>query len=239
MQAKVITLSNNKASFAQSDVLIDSSNHYKNNFIIDKFIASTPDSVIEEFHKRKLKWNYPWTKEVIDIASGLKKTPYETADPKKRMACFMSHYRLWELCVQQDESYMIFEHDAVFTRELNAGVLERSKYSVISLNDPRGATRRSQAFHESIKTDMKSNRWMHQVESAPWIDDVQVPQGLPGNSAYYIKPEGAKKLLNLVQEYGAWPNDAIMCKQLMPGKLGCLSHYATVVQKSHESTTTK
>jgi len=239
VQAKVITLSGNAHSFTQADRLIDSSNHYKNNFIIDKFIASTPDSVIEEFHERKLKWNYPWTKEVIDIASGLKKTPYETADPKKRMACFMSHYRLWELCVQRQEPYMIFEHDAEFTRKLEVFTLERSRYSVISLNDPRGATRRSQAYHESVKTDMKSDRWMHQVEPAPWIDEVQVPQGLPGNSAYYIKPEAAKKLLNLVQEFGAWPNDALMCKQLMPGRLGCLSYYATKVQASHQSTTTK
>lgn len=238
MQAKVITLSGNKESFEQADVLIDSSNHYKNNFLIDKFIASTPDSVIEEFHERKLKWNYPWTKEVIDIASGLKKTPYETADPKKRMACFMSHYRLWELCVQRQEPYMILEHDAVFTRKLELYTLEKSRYSVISLNDPRGATRKSAVYHELIKADTKPAR-VNQVAPAPWIDEVQVPQGLPGNSAYYIKPDAAKKLLNLVQEFGAWPNDALMCKQLMPGRLGCLSYYATTIQASHQSTTTK
>lgn len=231
MRAKVITLSGNKDSFAQADVLIDSSTQHKNNFVIEKFAASTPDSVIDEFKSRKLQWNYPWTKEILDFASGLKKSPYETADPKKRMACFMSHYRLWELCVQQDESYMILEHDAVFTRKLELAPLENSRYSIISLNDPRGATRRAQAYHEAISFD--------EISPAPWIDEPNVPQGLPGNSAYYIKPKGARKLLNLVKEFGAWPNDAIMCKQLMPGRLGCLGHYATKVQASHQSTTTK
>ena len=230
MKAKVITLSGNKDSFTQANVLIDSSNHFKNDFVIDKFIATTVDNVVEEFKTRKIQWNYPWTKSHIDIATGLRKSPYETADPKKRMACFMSHYRLWELCVQHDEPYMILEHDAQFVRKLELKTLHDSKYSVVSLNDPRGATRRSLAYHEAISQNV--------ISPAPWIDTHEVPQGLPGNSAYFIKPKGATKLLKLVEEFGAWPNDAIMCKQLMSGMLGCLGKYATTVQNTQKSTTT-
>lgn len=230
MRAKVITLSDNPESFQQADVLIDSSNHFDNEFTVDKFIATTVDNVVEEFKTRKLQWNYPWTKGHIDIATGLWKSPYETADPKKRMACFMSHYRLWELCVQHDEPYMILEHDALFTRKLELKPIQDSKYSVISLNDPRGATRRSQAYHEAISQNV--------ISPVPWIDNHDVPQGLPGNSAYFIKPKGAIKLIKLVKEFGAWPNDAIMCKQLMTGMLGCLGRYATTVQATHQSSTT-
>lgn len=39
---------------------------------------------------------------------------------------------------------------------------------------------------------------------------------------------GAKKMLNLVAEYGLWPNDAIMCRQLVPN-LGVTKEYYTKV----------
>jgi GR25 family glycosyltransferase involved in LPS biosynthesis len=67
------------------------------------------------------------------------------------------------------------------------------------------------------------------------IDDDKIPQGLAGNSAYIIKPEGARRLLELVKEYGLWPNDAIMCRQLI-SKLGITKTYYTKVQ-GLESTT--
>jgi len=231
VQAKVITLSNNKESFEQSDILIDSSNHVKKDFIIDKFRASEPDDVIAGFTEHKIKWNYPWTKSILDIQSGLIKSPYETADPKKRMACFLSHYMLWYKCFESNEPYLIFEHDAKFIKTVDINMIDQSNYQVISLNDPRGATRKSNVYHELISKN--------KLSPVPWIDDHTVPQGLPGNSAYYLKPKGAEKLLTLVNEYGAWPNDALMCRQLMPKMLGCLGDYVTIVQRTNVSTTTK
>ena len=229
MKAFVITLSDNVQSFAASDRLIDSSNHFGNSFTIQKFKAAEPKDVTSGFFNRGIKWNYPWKEGVLDLASGLWKSPYETADPKKRMACFLSHWLLWNKCVEIEEPILIFEHDAIFIRPLDVDFFENISYNVVSLNDPRGATRRSAQYHDSIHG--KS------VAPAPWIDDDKVPQGLPGNSAYYITPKGAKKLLNLVKNYGAWPNDAIMCKQLMPKMLGCLGVYATTIQKIQSTTT--
>tara|TARA_R110000868_G_scaffold94549_2_gene260822 strand:+ start:1621 stop:2319 length:699 start_codon:yes stop_codon:yes gene_type:complete len=232
MRAFVITLSNNAESFEQADVLIDSSNHVQNDFTIEKFIATTPDNVVETFLEEKIKWNYPWTTEIMDLATGLKKTPYQTADPKKRMACFMSHYRLWKKCAEDNEALIVLEHDAKFIRKLDIDLRRDTSYDVVSLNDPRGATRKSAVYHELISGKIR-------VSPVPWLDDINVPQGLPGNSAYYITPKGAEKLLSLVKEYGAWPNDAIMCKQLMPRMLGCLGEYVTVIQGTSASTTTK
>ena len=232
MRAKVITLSDSKESFSAADRLIDSSNHYKNQFTIDKYIATTSENVVEEFKKHSVKWNYPWTEGHLDMQSGLYKTAYETADPKKRMACFMSHYRLWKQCAEEHEDYMIFEHDALFIRKLDIDMFENFTYNVISLNDPRGATRLSGVYHEMLQRDVG-------IVPCPYVDNnKQTPQGLPGNSAYYITPIGARTLIELVRHFGAWPNDAIMCNQLMPRMLGCLSHYVTKIQPM-ESTTTK
>ena len=63
-----------------------------------------------------------------------------------------------------------------------------------------------------------------------------IAQGIGGNSAYYIKPEGAKKLLELVDEYGAWPNDALMCHQLV-ANLGVTKTHYTTVQRLPSTTT--
>ena len=48
------------------------------------------------------------------------------------------------------------------------------------------------------------------------FDDAR-PDGLAGGSAYVIKPEAADELIRLVHSIGAWPNDAIMCRQLIDG----------------------
>lgn len=233
MRAKVITLSADKESFAGADRLIDSSNHYKNNFVIDKYKASVPESIIDEFQEMRIKWNYPWTQEVLDMQSGLMKRPYETRDPLRRMACFMSHYRLWTHCHEEQEDYLIFEHDAIFQRHFDYEEVRKSRFNIVSINDPRGATRMSRVYHESLQVLTVP------VGPAPYVDmNMQTPQGLPGNSAYWIDPVGAKKMLDLVNEYGAWPNDALMCNQLMPQMLGCVKNYATHLQPM-SSTTTK
>lgn len=221
-KAYVITLpdeaSQQQAKALQASASID----------IEIFPATTEKDVVKEFQERRIKWNYPWSTGVLDIQTGLFKSPYETKVPQRRMACFMSHYRLWEKALK--EPLFVFEQDAIFTRSFSEAEVAKTKFDVVSLNDPRGATRRAQVYHELISE--------HVVSEVPWLDDQRIPQGLPGNSAYYITPEGAWKLKKLVDQYGAWPNDAIMCKQLMR-KLGCLGNYATSLQENHESTTTQ
>lgn len=70
----------------------------------------------------------------------------------------------------------------------------------------------------------------------PWIDEKQVPQGLPGNSAYIITPGAAKKLIQATYYLGIWPNDALMCKQIFPDMLYCAYPYYTKVQGNKSTT---
>jgi len=67
------------------------------------------------------------------------------------------------------------------------------------------------------------------IQPVPTIDEFNVPQGLAGNSAYIIKPAGAKAVLDATKEHGLWPNDAIMCKQII-NNLGVTKTYYTRVQ---------
>jgi len=232
MKAYIITLTENEGSTTATDIAIQSSVAVGNNFGIEIFDAVTPERVEQEMELFGLEWNWPWEHPQIDLQSGLTKMPYLTAYPKKRMACFMSHYRLWKHCAEHNEPLLILEHDVFFTRKVPLELLDDCGFHVIGLNDPRKATRKSQMYHEGVQLQDGP------VVVCPKIDMDQVAQGLAGNSAYYLKPEGAKKLVDLVAEYGAWPNDAIMCRQLMPRKIGQLRKYCSTVQNLVSSTKT-
>jgi len=233
MKSYIITLTENNESTDAASKCIMSSHAHENDFNIDIFDATIPEHVDKEMELYGLKWNWPWDNIQMDIASGITKQPYLTANKNKRIACFLSHYRLWKHCAMENTPLLILEHDAIFTRKVPVHVLDACKYDIIGLNDPRRATRKSEIYHDKVQD--ADGQFVVQV---PKIDFDQVAQGLAGNSAYYIKPKGAKKLIQLVDEYGAWPNDAIMCRQLMPGQLGQIRKYCTTIQRMLSTTKT-
>lgn len=228
MRAYAIVITGNEVSERGFDRLVKSSEHVGNDFTINKSNAVTPFIVDAVMRNNKLRWNYPWEGQVNDFASGLVKSAYKTANPKARMACACSHYELWDECASTNTTMLILEHDALFTRKLDFDPHETSA-TIIGINNPRGATRRAGVYYDAIQNSTLK------FQPVPLVDDITVPQGLAGNSAYIIKPAGAKKLLELVKTYGLWPNDAIMCRQLLP-KLAVTKTFYTTVQ-GLESTT--
>lgn len=225
MKAFVITMSNNPRSSAAAERCIRSAN-----IPVKKFEAVTEDTAEKIMRELRIQWNYPWKGEEYDMKAGVKKTAYQTTNPLRRVGCFLSHYLLWKRCAEQDEPLMVLEHDAIFIKPFDETAFMKAECEIISLNDPRGATRRAQDFHEKLQKNPQT------IQRVPTIDDLMVPQGLPGNSAYIIKPSGAKKMLELVKEYGAWPNDALMCKQLIQ-TLASSKVYYTKVQGTPSTTT--
>lgn len=226
----IITLKDNLMSRRAADRLSDS---MPNNVTPVVFDAIEPDQVDRLMKKYKLKWTWPWQGQEFDFKTGLIKTAYPTADPQKRIGCFLSHYMLWERCVKYDEAIIIHEHDSLYFSNENLPIsnFEESWYNIIGLNNPAGATRMATAY------DRVTQESTGDIVKAPSIDDHNIPQGIAGNSCYYIKPAGAQTMLDLAKEHGCWPNDALMCRQLV-SKLGQTKHYYTGVQ-GIESTTTK
>ena len=77
------------------------------------------------------------------------------------------------------------------------------------------------------------------INRVPIIDEpteLPLPMGLAGNSAYIIRPQFAKKLLEEISRVGMWPNDAIMCRQLFRD-LKVVYPYLTTVKKGASTTT--
>ena len=233
MKSYVITIPDHEDSQLAADTCIKSSVNYDNTFEVNKFDAITPNQVDKIMKKKKLQWNYPWEGVVLDFNTGLKKSAYATKNRKARIACALSHYQLWENCCKDDINYLILEHDAIFTNKLNHESLVKSHKLIISINNPKFATRKAGEYDNIIKSTTPDG---YGVVPVPTIDDMNVPQGLPGNSAYIIKPEGARRMIKLAEDYGLWPNDALMCKQLIP-RIGCTQKYYTRVQGVRSTTT--
>jgi len=229
VKAYAIVIPDNEISQEGFRHLKESSVKVGNKFDIEEFEAITPIDVKAALIGYDIQWNYPWEGAVIDFASGLKKTAYQTKNPDARIACALSHYSLWKRCLALDEPIMILEHDAYFIKkfEVNPSYM---KSNILGINNPLGCTRRSQQYHDAI---VNVNAFSTPV---PWIDDKSVPQGLAGNSAYIIKPAGASRMIQLVKEYGLWPNDAIMCRQLVP-KLHVTTEFYTRCQNLKSTTT--
>lgn len=202
--------------------------------------ATTPDTFQRDLGRLKYlnpkdwKWTWPVThrQDGLDLKTGIHKFVYAAANQEKKVATSLSHVMLWDTCVQLDEPIVIFEADALLTRRFDPDTLEG--YNVVGLNDPRGATRRGQLFHQIVSSK-------DGVQPAPTINqpgEPPKPQGLAGHSAYYITPKGAKELLDRVKDIGMWPNDAYMCKEIFPW-IRVVYPYFTRVQQGIESTTTR
>lgn len=225
MKAYAIVISGNEVSEYGYKRLVASSATVKNLFTVERFNAVVPGEV----DSYGVKWNYPWEGQVVDFASGLVKTAYKTANPKARIACAISHFCLWQRTIALNEPILVLEHDALFINKIDFDINE-TKFNILGINNPLGTTRKSAKYYDAIRDNPAA------YQPVPWIDDRSVPQGLAGNSAYIIKPEGAIDLLNAVKEFGFWPNDAIMCRQLIP-KLGVTKKYYTHIQQLKSTTT--
>ena len=229
MKAFAIVIRDNEYSEFGYERLVKSSFAVGNTLPINRFDAVTPPIVDKTMKDLDVQWNYPWTGAVTDFATGLVKTAYKTAIPKARIACALSHYSLWNFCITLDEPILILEHDAVWITKFTLNI-DRHNYDIIGINNPLGATRKAQEFYRTIIENPNP------VQLTPKIDSDTIPQGLAGNSAYIIKPSGAEHMVKLVKEYGLWPNDAIMCRQLVP-RLGVTRKFYTHVGTMRSTTT--
>lgn len=215
----------------------------------------------EKLYKNK-KLNYTWPKNTvedgIDFSTGIYKRAYAAADWRKVAACTISHMRLWQHCIDLDEPILILEHDAYFMAkfyyrrialcgkpEAHRKPPESGEWSggICGINAPFGTTRKASVFDFKLREAIRSANPEKQevgLATIPYVDDpgdLPLPNGLPGNSAYVIKPWAAKKLLEKTLEVGIWPNDALMCRQFFPW----LQHhhpYFTKVQGTKSTTTT-
>lgn len=201
------------------------------NAVIPETIESNK-ALLVNFDRNRYRWNWPTTARDnhLDMQSGLYKSAYGATYQAKVEACMMSHMMLWDRCVSNNEPIVVLEADALFTRAWHKEHMGDNM--LVGLNNPIGATRRAHVFDRALN----GISGIHRVPVVNEIGEQPFPQGLAGNSAYYITPQAAKLLLDAVAEFGAWPNDAIMCRELFPW-LRVVWPYYTKVQGTISTTT--
>ena len=228
MKAFVITLFNDKYSVQSAENTLKTARQMNDDLHIEMVRAVTPDKIKDN------TYSYPKEGETSTY-EGMTLVGYKAKDVGKKIACSLSHMHLWNKCVEMDEPIMILEHDAVFTRKFKLGKLMNliEDGDIVMINDPRGATRRGQLYHDNII------RWDYGLNDIDGVNgpDENVPDGLAGNSAYIITPSAAKKAIELQSTIGIWPNDALLCKQLFPRQLKSYYPYITKVVQKRSTTT--
>jgi glycosyl transferase family 25 len=114
--------------------------------------------------------------------------------------CFLSHYELWQKCVDLNEPILILEHDGYMIRSLPADVHEH--YTDVLNLDPYG---QSSNEYDSIVKD--SVRLPIDYRYVPGGKRSAAGEYIAGAYGYLIKPHAAVKLINFSKNSGALPTD--------------------------------
>lgn len=242
MHAVIISMPNDHTSTVATRRLTRSIEQTKS-FITPMIMpATTPETIDEHlswFGKSTSDWSYPSTpgQVVNDIRSGMRLSAYNAKDINKVIACAVSHMRAWLHCIRMDGPLMVLEHDALFTRRFDVNdILSKdvARVGIIGLNNPIGATRKGRIFDQRVRAADPVEHFGKKdsetkIKVCPWVDNDQMaPQGIAGNSAYIITPKAAIDLLQKIEQFGIWPNDAIMCKQFLPYLYSVYPYYTQV-----------
>jgi GR25 family glycosyltransferase involved in LPS biosynthesis len=233
-----IVVKDNLISESGYSDLVNSSNIVNNNFEIKRYQAITPDDNEYVMKHLDIKWNYPIEgNPVFDENLGLIKSPYKASNHAAKISCALSHYLLWMKCYYDDKPILILEHDAYFINRFTPNfILRQDRYQIVGINSPIGATRKANLYNKIITEDISGKS----IIPVPRIDsDKRIIQGLAGGSAYFIKPDGIKKVIDFVKNHGLMHNDCILCYQLFDDILGVTKTFYTKVNRPNLSTTRK
>jgi len=209
MKAFVITIKDHKYSEQSAKRCIDSGNQF--GIDVTVFNAVTPDNVDAIMTEKNLRWNWANqnTKKCTCPITGIFQIPYRSSNLKATMSCSMSHYLLWEKCVELDESIIIMEHDAFFITQFPKFEFK----GAVQICDPRGKGEIGKEHYYAIVN--RDTEGVHPL-TVTTSCTRNTANGFSGNSAYVVKPWAAKEFISAYHKYGVWPNDATICIQLFP-----------------------
>jgi GR25 family glycosyltransferase involved in LPS biosynthesis len=207
MKCFVITIQDLPESVECADRCIKSGKKY--GLEIEHFYAVTPRSVPSPVDIAK-------SEQIPTRAFVEKYSRFENC-----LSAFLSHYSLWQLCAEDNEDYLIFEHDAVVQNFINEnavfkGVLSYGAPSYGRFNTPQ-------------------TLGVNPLTSKPY---------LPGAHAYRVKPKAAKVLVSeakkragptdlylsnnnfgFIEEMYPWPVSANDSFTTIQNESGCVSKH--------------
>ena len=142
--------------------------------------------------------------DILD-AKGIKCYPKMKEEKKTKgfKGCFLSHYFLWEKCIELNEPIMIFEHDALMIRPLPENILELFTHHCIL----------DYAIHYSNYQEIINQDGPVVVKEYLQITNEKIRYSrinqthVRGSHAGIITPLGAKTIIDSVKQYGYLASD--------------------------------
>lgn len=131
------------------------------------------------------------------------------ADSPGNKGCFLSHFELWNLCVELNETILILEHDGKLIRELPVNI-EDNFTEVLNLDPNREFS--NPTYNKLVTKSLKDPVDYFYTSSKK---KSEAGSYIIGAHGYCIKPQGAMKLIRFAQQVGALPTDKHIGKDVV------------------------
>lgn len=117
--------------------------------------------------------------------------------------CFLSHFQLWQKCLELNETIIICEHDGVFLRNLPSNILD-FKHILRLESFEHWKDNYEEKVTSSVDKEIK-------ILTLP----TEFKTHYVGYYGYAIKPEGAKLLIQQAQDVGIMPVDQFVDNRIV------------------------
>ena len=211
MKSFIITIKNNKYSEHRSSLL-------QKQIKASIFQATTPDNVIEEFNKRNLRYDFKYKMRIETLSL----TGSGNLGSLSKASCTMSHFRLYEKCIELGETIMILEHDAVFLSPLTEEIIKdfnESNYGFLKLHHHLSTT-------EWFTNSQKETKYISNSFSGG------------GTAAYLIKPSTAKYLVDYALQNKVLQSDDVYIMLIAFDQIGGLKTEITTTSDNAQLNST-
>jgi len=186
------------------------------------------NNAIESAKKFNINLNiWPAVNGLVDRSKTLKKYKILKKSLINRpgvLGCFLSHFDLWNHCLEINETILIAEHDALFIRYIPDD-LEEHFTDILNL-DPYSI--RNSNYHKQIKDSIDDNieYFYRNADGVSKAGEYTI-----GAHGYCIKPAGAKKLINFATTVGILPTDLHIGRNVVD--LKCTTVPVISLQETH------
>ena len=127
---------------------------------------------------------------------------------------FLSHFYLWMACVKDNEPYLVLEHDGWLMREVPENIFSQFD-DICKLACFSPYMKKDGGYDVIVDRDLTSPVRIYRINDIPtqtgYDDALRFKKSAgcysAGVYAYIIKPQGAKKLIDWVYEYGFLATD--------------------------------
>lgn len=128
------------------------------------------------------------------------------------IGCLASHYILWDQCSKQDEPFLILEQDGVLIRDPREILPDIDKVCHLDAYLPfdlETGLAHFEKYNASLEIENPGVK-EHPVNRFYGNNDI-TGSCFRGTYGYIIKPEGAKEIIEFVENHGAFPSDRCLC----------------------------